>query len=68
VSWVSVPNEDLKVGDVVRVLGPKRIMAIRPYTGPLVDIIFALVDTDIGPGFSLERGGWTEKLDAMIPA
>lgn len=61
--WKSVRNEDLKVGDVVQVLGRKRITEIRPYKGPLIDIIFALADTDTGPGFSLERGGWTERIE-----
>lgn len=61
--WQRTRDEDLKVGDVVNVLGRKRITAIRPYAGPLVDIIFALADTDTGPGFSLERGGWTERLE-----
>lgn len=57
--FVETRNEDLRVGDAVDVLGLKRIVAIRPYKGPLADIIFALVDTDIGCGFSLERGGYT---------
>jgi hypothetical protein len=61
-NWVSTPDEDLKVGDVVQVLGKKRITAIRPYQGPHRDIIFALADTDIGVGFSLEIGGYTEVL------
>jgi hypothetical protein len=60
--WTSVRNEDLLVGDLVDVLGTKRITAIRPYTGPLRDIIFALADTEPGCGFSLERGGYTETL------
>lgn len=54
------PNEELKVGDMVYVLGWKRITAIRPYTGPLVDILFAIADTVPGCGFSLERNGTTE--------
>ena len=54
-------NEDLRVGDMVYVLGWKRITAIRPYPkdGPLFDIIFALADTVPGVGFSLERDGET---------
>lgn len=56
-------NEDLRVGDVVNVLGWKRIVAIRPYRGPLTDIIFALADTVPGVGFSLERGGYTERAE-----
>jgi hypothetical protein len=55
----STRNEDLKVGDIIDVLGIKRITAIRPYEGPLRDIIFALADTVPGVGFSLERGGMT---------
>lgn len=65
-TWVSVPNEQLKPDDVVNVLGKKRITKIYPYKGPLVDIIFALADTDTGPGFSLERGGYTDRWQAMI--
>lgn len=53
-------DEDLKVGDVVRCLGIKRILAIRPYTGPLTDIVFAIADTDMGCGFSLCIGGYTD--------
>jgi hypothetical protein len=56
----SVPNEDLRVGDMVNVLGWKRITRIVPYDGPLKDIIFAVADTVPGVGFSLERGGETE--------
>jgi hypothetical protein len=54
----SVPNESLKVGDMVDALGWKRIVAIRPYRGPF-DFILGIVDTDAGCGFSLERGGYT---------
>lgn len=54
-----VKNEELRVGDVVDVLGWKRITAIHPYRGPLADIIFATADTTPGCGFSLERGGYT---------
>jgi len=61
-NWVSIPDEDLKVGDVVQVLGKKRITAIHPYDGPLKEIIFARADTDIGVGFSLEIGGYTDVL------
>ena len=54
-------NEDLKVGDVALLwCGAWRITAIRPYHGPLKDIIFALADTVPGVGFSLEIGGETE--------
>lgn len=48
------PNEELQVGDAVQLwCGTKRITAIRPYAGPLADIIFALVDVDIGVGFCI---------------
>jgi hypothetical protein len=59
---VMTRNEDLKVGDMVRVLGWVRIVAIRPYRAewPLHAIIFAIADTVPGVGFSLERGGETE--------
>lgn len=57
--WPEVRNEDLKVGDVVDVLGAKRITKIVPYRGPLSDIIFASASTDLGGGFSLEIGGYT---------
>jgi len=55
----STRNEDLKVGDMVDVLGIKRVTAIRPYRGPHA-FIFALADTVPGVGFSLERGGYTD--------
>lgn len=55
-----LPDEALRVGDVCDLwCGRKRILAIRPYTGPLKDIIFAHVDVDQGVGFALERGGST---------
>ena len=54
-----VRDEDLRPGDMVHVLGWKRITAIHPYDGPLRDITFALADTVPGVGFSLERGGVT---------
>ena len=53
-------DEDLKVGDMVRVLGWKRITAIHKYTGPLTDIVFAIADTVPGAGFSLCYGCETE--------
>lgn len=65
---MNVRNEDLKVGDVVRLwCGAKRITAIRPYDGPLRDDVFALVEYVPGAhlprgGFSLERDGYTEVL------
>jgi hypothetical protein len=57
-----VPNETLQVGDMVQALGWKRITVIRPYRGPLTDIIFAIADTDTGVGFSLEKGGYTTRV------
>lgn len=56
-----VPNEALRVDDIVDVLGWKRVCAIRPYRGPLA-FIFALVDTVPGTGFSLERGGYITRV------
>lgn len=55
----SVRNEDLRVDDMVEMLGWKRIVEIRPYNGPLTDIIFAIAETDQGASCSLERGGYT---------
>jgi hypothetical protein len=55
-----IPDEELRVGDMVHVLGWKRITAIWPYKGPHEDILFALADTTPGVGFSLERGGMTK--------
>jgi hypothetical protein len=60
-AWEEVPDAALNVGDLVDVLGLKRITAIRPYHGPL-DCIVGLVDTDVGCGFSLERGGYTRRI------
>jgi hypothetical protein len=59
-----VRDEDLKVGDSVKLIGGwYRIVAIEPYEGPLVDHIFAVAQTDRPPvGFSLEWGGYTEVL------
>jgi hypothetical protein len=59
-----VVNEDLRAGDVVKLwCGSKTITSIAPYKGPLVDIIFAIASYVPGPteGFSLERGGQTER-------
>jgi hypothetical protein len=56
------PDAELKVGDVVRILGTeRRILRIEPYRGPLMTCI-GLVTTDIGPGFSLWQGTETERL------
>lgn len=43
--------------------GIKRITRLDPYRGPLSDIIFALATVDIGVGFSLEKGGYTNVID-----
>lgn len=59
--WENVKNEALRPGDVVHVLGVKRITAIRPYRGPF-NFIFAIADTAPGVGFSLEKGGYTDRL------
>lgn len=62
-TFVSIRDEDLRVGDSVRLVGGvRRITAIRPYRGPLTDIVFALADCDAGPGFSLCSGSYTEAL------
>jgi hypothetical protein len=58
----SVRDEDLRVGDMVRGLVWGRIIAIEPYDGPLKDIIFAIAKMVPGGGFSLERGGYTERV------
>lgn len=58
----SVRDEELKPGDMVDCLGLTRILEIKPYTGPLTDIVFAIAHTDRGTGFSLCRGGWSEKV------
>ena len=55
-------NEDLKVGDVIRVVGGwKRIVAIRPYTGPLAGIFaVAYWEPATRGGISLHVGGFSE--------
>lgn len=61
--WIGVPNEELQVGDVISIWTHERkhrICAIRPYTGPLKDIVFAILETDLGTSMSLEIGGMTE--------
>ena len=59
-----VPDEDLRVGDTVRVLGvARRILAIRPYEGKYVaEGCVGVADTEPGVGFSLWRGTETECL------
>lgn len=58
-------NEDLRVGDVIRLwCGTKRIVRIELYRGPLADIIFAVAycEPRVGTlpwGLSLEKGGYT---------
>lgn len=56
-----VPDEDLREGDVVDVLGVKRILRIRAYEGPLKGIVLGLVDTAPGCGFSIVKGGRTRR-------
>jgi len=56
-----VPDEDLQVGDMVYVLGWKRIVAIEPYRGPHTDICFAIAKTVPGTGFSLCYGTETAR-------
>lgn len=59
----SVRDEDLRVGDTVFFLGrARRILEIKPYTGPLTDIVFAIAHTDLGGSFSLCFKSWTEKI------
>lgn len=61
---ISTRNEDLKVGDAVKLwCGVKRITRIDPYRGTLSDIIFGLAEVDIGVGFSLVKGGYTDVID-----
>lgn len=63
-----VPNEVIRAGDVVRVIGQScyTIDSIERYRGPLTDIVFAIANfrPGAGPlkGMSLERDGWTERL------
>jgi hypothetical protein len=63
--WVQKRNEDLRVGDVVYLWTPeqrRRIVDVRPYSGPH-DFMLAVLDLDVGVGFSVERGGYTEVLE-----
>lgn len=60
--FVEVPDEDLRAGDVVDVLGRKTITMIRPYVGPLKDIVLGIADTEPGVGFSLCYGQRTRAL------
>lgn len=56
-----VRDRDLRVGDVIHDwIGWRRIVAIRPYTGPL-DCVIGTADT-VPPGsFSLTEPGWTTR-------
>ncbi len=56
-----VRDEDLKVGDLVHVLQWVRIVAIKPYKGPLADIIHAIAETVPGVGFSLQKGNYSTR-------
>ena len=61
---VDVPDDQLRVGDLVKVIGTwRRITAIRPYRGPY-DFVIGLADTVPGVGFSLCRGQWTTRSEA----
>ncbi len=57
-----VPDADLRVGDVVDVLGGYgRIVEIRPYTGP-IDFIIGIMVTVPGGSCSLTSPGWTRRV------
>ena len=61
--WKNTANEKLKVGDVISIWThdrKQRIEKIDPYDGTLSDIVFAIVETDLGTRMSLEIGGMTE--------
>lgn len=60
--WLSIPTEDLQVGDVICYPSSRRlrVTAIRPYIGPLRDILFGILETDLGVSISLEIGGMIE--------
>jgi hypothetical protein len=54
-------DEDLRAGDTIRLIGGLfRIISIRPYNGPLSDVVCALADLDRGVGVSLCFGQQTE--------
>ena len=54
-------DELIKAGDTIRLIGGLyRVVAIRPYSGPLSDIVCALADLDRGVGVSLCFGQQTE--------
>lgn len=58
--FTEIPCEQLRVGDIADCLGgPKRITGIRPYTGPLTGIVFAIAEVaPLSGDFSLEIGGY----------
>lgn len=54
-------DEQIRAGDTIRLIGGwYRVTGIRPYHGPLADIVCALADTDRGVGVSLCYGQQTE--------
>lgn len=55
-----VRDADLRVGDMVDVLGWKRIVAIDPYTGPHAFVI-GVARTVPGGSFSLTDTGYTKR-------
>jgi hypothetical protein len=56
----TIRDEDLKVGDVVVILGGEvRVVAIEPYTGPLEEV-FAIARTAPKRDFSLVHGCETQ--------
>lgn len=56
-----VQDSQIEVGDMVDVLGWRRVTAIRPYTGPL-DFVIGIAETVPGTGFSLTDGGYTKRV------
>lgn len=59
--WEEVPDADLVVGDMIDVLGVKRITAIEPYDGPH-DFVIAIAKTVPGGAFSLTDTGMTRRV------
>lgn len=58
---MEIENEELRAGDMVKLwCGVGRVMSVKPYTGPLTEIIFAIAECEPSKmSFSLERGGYT---------
>jgi hypothetical protein len=56
-----VPDRDLRVGDMVDVLGWKRIVAIQPYDGPHGFVLGIAETVPRGP-FSLTDNGYTTRV------